>query len=437
MERYQAIANLYDAHCLEAGPPLLELLLEERSEDVCCAAVLALAELGSPECLEALHQQATQDECPRLRERAIWALGYRGDPASLPVLHQLLLQDGDARQAAARAVALSQGGPVPTLPLNEREEAAEARDREEAAGYLEILQASDDPDQRVVAAEALSQIASTPGAFPELVDPLLNALADPLEEVRECAAQALLALSVKSEPPPVDRLLEVFPQFPALAAAAGHWGLTEVVPLLLEWSQDSNRFLAEQACQSLARLKDPRAEALMVQSVGDRGRSTSTRILAAEFLASQPGSTSLVALLDALRAIRPGEDGELIRALAHALGSLGHPDAVPALIEAYNRNQAAAQKKRPTDFLARRDCEEHFYQNGLTIVEALGRIGDTRAEELLVTELRESLHAVIRSTAALALTRFPSSQAELEQALRDHQPRVVMAAQQALAGTAT
>lgn len=436
-ERYQAIAHLSDAHSMEAASPLLELLLKERSETVCCAAVLALAELGGPESLEALHQQTLQEEYPQLRERAIWALGYRGDPASLPLLSKLLHEEGGARHAAAQALAQSQGGPVPELPLSEREQAAESRDREEAAAYLETLRSSEDPDERLVAAEALSQIASTRGNFPEFVGPLLDALTDPLEAIQECAIAGLIALSAKTECPPVGRLLEVVPRFPGLAVAAGSWGLIDLAPCLRDWAQGNNRFLADQACQSLARLNDPQAAPLLVKLVKS-DRSASSRVLAAEYLGRQDVSTGLAALMDTLKGCRPSDTGEVVRAVAGSLGRLAHADAAPVLTEAFKRHHPKTQKKKPTDFLARRDLEEHLFQSCVVILEALGQIGDPATEPLLVGELLKSPHAVMRSTAALALANYSSkaSREALAQAEQDHQPRVSDAARKALATSA-
>ena len=407
-QRYSSIAQLHKARIYGLDAELTRLT-QDSSESVSCAAIVALAELGGEDCLQTLHQLALSDTSRAVRERAIWALSYRAQPESIPILRELLI-DSEMRQAAAQALSLLLNGAQVELPTTEYEEEVTRRDREQIPALLSTLQSSQDADERVLAAETLYQIAEGKGPFPELLEPFLGALEDADPQVALYAVSGLQALSRTLAGGEVGHIADFVGTFPGLCEVAGRWGIQPAVPGLLQWAKDSDIYSAWAALEALARLGHDDAFELLSKSLQNPSTRVETRLILAESLGKSPNPEAGPVLLETLKKCRWTEEGRLVGKLAEALGRQGFQQALPGLLVAYRASHPNSLKRKPSDFLARFDLEEHCYQTCTEILKAMARLNTQEVLPFLLEEVN-SPHAAIRALATLAL----ASQKEVQE----------------------
>lgn len=215
---------------------------------------------------------------------------------------------------------------------------------------------------RVAAAEALAEFAD-----PDAADPLLDALGDPVDEVRWQAANALAKIG---EPRAVRPLLE-------LLHRETEWGANRIADTLVTFGPT--------ALPDLSRY--------VLLSESDPGAAGSHLPLVARVLGSIADIRAEPAMLSALDA----PDPELRIRAAAALGTVGTLTCVPALARSL------------------RDPEWEVRAQAAT---ALGRQMDGRAIVPLRAALRDE-NWWVRQNAALALSEIPGGDAALVEALED------------------
>ena len=179
---------------------LRQALASDVDERVRTAAVKALEKIGGEKAELGLLDAAVNDESPIVRETAVRALGGRGLGSAVDEIVTLLEEDdsGAVREAAAwalgeleqpeslRALLDSRSGdPVEAVRIAS-EEALHAWG---LAALAHVLQESDDPEQRIVAAQLLGELGDD-----EAVPFLGRALNDADASVRDAALGALQTL---------------------------------------------------------------------------------------------------------------------------------------------------------------------------------------------------------------------------------------------------
>ncbi len=205
------------------GPAVEELLslLQNGTRDTRITVALLLGKIGDPQTIDPLIRMLT-DQDYRIRKAAAESLGISMDPKAVPALAGLLTDDDpDVVVAAIRAIGYI-GDPDAVEPLIQklgdedfsvRSASAEALAGMEGAAIGPLVSALSNPvkDLRSGAADALKEIGWNPGdgevrarflfaqgRWNELaaegsvaVPVLINALADPDEDIRMGAARAL------------------------------------------------------------------------------------------------------------------------------------------------------------------------------------------------------------------------------------------------------
>ena len=180
----------------EGNVPALVQALRNRNPGVQYDAAEALGELGDPSSVGPLMAAFSGDRYSGVRWKAAEALARIGVPAIGPLVQALSHPDEDVRWMAA--IALGEiGDPQAIGPLvrllgdpdrfvQSRAAFALGELGPEAVGPLMAALREGDPGTREGAARALGLIADTRG-----IEPLLGALGDPEETVRDAALSAL------------------------------------------------------------------------------------------------------------------------------------------------------------------------------------------------------------------------------------------------------
>jgi HEAT repeat protein len=428
------------------------------SEDVRAAAAWALGKLGDPQAVPALIQ-ALGDSDSAVRRAAAEALGAIGDPQAVPALIQALGDRGsDVRRAAAEALGAI-GDPQAVPPLSVWAHAGEdaARDALQTLGHPmldlpqavaqvvaqgawgvliraltctqvrevvvglgapavpALIQALGDWSENVrrAAAEALGKLGD-----PQAVPPLIQALGDRSENVRRAAAEALGKLG---DPQAVPALIEALGDWGdlwsenvrrAAAEALGKLGDPQAVPPLSVWAH-AGEDAARNALQTLGHpmLDLPQAVAQVVAQGAWGVLIRALTCTQVREVVVGLGAPAVPALIQALG----DSDWDVRRAAAEALGKLGDPQAVPALIGALG------------------EWGDLWSENvRRAAAEALGKLGDPQAVPALIQALGDSDWDVRRAAAeALAKIGTPAVPA-LIQALGDSDWDVRRAAAEAL-----
>jgi arylsulfatase A-like enzyme len=175
---------------------------------------------------------------------------------------------------------------------------------------------------------------------------------------------------------------------------------------------DPDRAVADWASVGSARLGDPRARPRAAALSADPNADAKLRVRAALALATVGDPAGLSVLGEALDHC---DDVLLCRVVIVALGKLHDPRAVPILI----RHLPEVENRRE-------------------MVDALGEIGDSAADDALLERLRGDGYVTVRIGAALALARTGersgdrSLPSRMEQAVRhETEPEVIAAVRQA------
>ena len=166
------------------------------------AAASALGDLQTPEAVEPLSQALATDDSARVREASAAALGALGEANGAESLEQALANDAEeeVREAAADALGeLLEPRSLPDLLQSEandpsptvRGASSRATGRFPQPVLEQALEQSADPSVRAAAAQVLGDRGNSAAA-----DDLIQALNDPVPEVREAAQEAVNNLGV-------------------------------------------------------------------------------------------------------------------------------------------------------------------------------------------------------------------------------------------------
>ncbi len=257
-----------------------------------------------------------RDDDPDVRVRACEALARAGDPAAVGSLFGLI-GDRDGRVSQAAAAAIQSLGSLETKRL-----------------ALEQARSEDMRTRR-----AALRIISYFG-YPEGLDVLVGALADPDEKVREAA---IYGLPLIEDPRAVTALLDASGHASSRTRGAVMRALGQtqaapsVIAALRDGLRDEDAWVRYYACQSLGRLRVDAAVDAVIARVHDA--SGQVRIAAVEALARLSGEQAADALQQAARSTDP----DLRRAALVGLGLARRTNAIPTLREAAASEDAATR----------------------------------------------------------------------------------------------
>ena len=332
-------------------------LLEDVDDATREEAAKALAELGDPSTLEALHQ-AIEDDYWAVRAQVGWALAKIGGDKAIEGLITLFNDNMmEVQSESVKAVSTMGTSIVPSLipclkdeRWRVREQAAKAlgelKDPEAIKGLI-IACRDRDGAVKSAAAEALGKIGDA-----KAVPALIKLFKDTSKIVRETAGTALTYIGE----PSVDSLLDTLkdPHFVVRChGVRALGGMTtdyqigrawvkepRVVEALVGCLKDSDRAVREDATIALGNIGDPGAVEGLIEAMKDG--SVRRHAIASLGMIGDP--RALPAVLDALKGKgfqqqgtpTPGciisEDQLIKEAAATALGHLRHPKVIPDLI---------------------------------------------------------------------------------------------------------
>ncbi len=315
-------AELLRTHGTAALAPHIVAIAKTGSHDANHAVDL-LGDLGDPSAVAPLVELASYPDFPEfLRSRAIAAVGRIGGPGAVTALTSILRDAkspfrGDAVQALA------------DIRRSADSDAAELDyDLSPTDCKPELLRMLDADDARM-RADALSLLASH--SDPDVIAAALARLQDDDRAVRTTAAHTLGQLRAKSavgellqataDPePPVRRMAVV-----ALGRIADPAALESLVAIVEE--QEENDFwLRRSAIEAVAALPDARATMKLLAWA--RMESLREREVAIEAL----GSRDAASVRDLLHELVDDADATIRRAAIGAVGQLGDPQSIPALL---------------------------------------------------------------------------------------------------------
>ncbi len=399
----------------QAVSPLLHAL-HDQEWCVRWAAAEALGKLGNSRATTPL-LTLLNDSNHHVCRAAITALGKIGETSIVPFLIHELKSGNSAIRRAARE-ALTQIGEAQTVPFllqslkyehdehirkNVEDALLQLGDRQAIPYLLEALQ-DDAPHLRRIAVEVLGRIGSM-----KTILPLIAALHDADETIRRLAANVLGKLRT---PDAVPALLEVLQDQRSLVRrsvvrALGQIGEPSAVPALVELLHDADVGVRQTVVKALGQIGDPEAVPALINTLEQP--DWKERWSAAYALGRIRDVRALPVLMQCLR---PENDANIRRAAAEALGQIGHPLAVPALITVL--------------------ADDNWFVRWAGAY-ALGQIGESSVVNDLMTLLRDS-HEKVRWAAAEALGKIGNPQAApaLIQALKDANWDVCKAASRSL-----
>ncbi len=254
----------------KAAIPVLTQALQDPNPTVRQSAVSALGNAGSPEVIPAL-LPLLQDPEPSVRESVVTALGQVGSQAVVPVLLQTFRQTWDWNVGDSIILALGEIGSelaIPTLlQINETlPKSYELR----WIGQIEPFDPCCDLHwmTRFCLVTALGKISSKT-ITPELLQALIQALADPKGDVRREAAQWLGKIRVEKAIPDLVRATQDAEKDVRWAAvmALGEIGSEVAISELKKIIEDSNSDMQRQAVQALGITRSATAISILLKLV--------------------------------------------------------------------------------------------------------------------------------------------------------------------------
>ena len=353
----------------EPAVAALKVVVNDANSEVRRVALTILGRISDGQILELLLRHLS-DPSPQLRAAAAAALGSRVELDAAGRLNAMALEDPDpaCRREAGTALRLIGkqllkpylellGSDDPARRLKARDELA-TRGSVVVPALTELLDHGN-PLIRNSSAETLGTIAD-----PRALEPLIEAMSDPDDDVRLAAAQALSRMkSEKAVRFLIGNLANADDKLATEAAAAlVNQGAVAIRPLV-ELLDSNRRELRSAAIELLGKIRDRRA------------------------------TRPLVALLNA-------PDSWLRVAVARALGRLGDPDATDALVARLSDpvpmvRAAAAEAlgdlnvTRATEALIGALQDEELIVQ-IAAVKSLGKIGNDLAGEPLIQLLGRS-----------------------------------------------
>jgi HEAT repeat protein len=361
-----------------AIPALIEQL-EDASSDVRIAACTALGQIGDASAAPALIKRL-EDADWSVRRAACTALGQIGDPAAVPTLrvHAEVMQE--ARQALVKLGRTSMALQEAVCTLAEQSQ----------WGVLcRVLTSNQVRD-------AIEQLGSS--AVPALID----ALRDDDPRIRQAACTALGKIG---DPSAVPALIACLDQRNISEVAAN--ALVQIgkpaVPALIETLTNPNERVRKAACTALGQIGDPSAVPALITCLDYWYISQ-----AAANALIQIGKPAIPALIETLT--NPNE--RVRKAACTALGQIGDPSAVPALIACLDKrdiSEAAAnaliQIDKPAVPALIEALTSPSNRARSAACTALGKIGDKTAVPKLITCLKDR-DSDVRSSACTALGKI-------------------------------
>lgn len=400
------------------------------------AAAWALGEIGGAQAVEALIAHLEWGDKFEVLCTVAEALGKIGGDQAIESLGRVL-NDNRTEYVVQQAAARSLGEIQDERAVEQLVEALKGTGRNVRRTVAEVLESlgwrPTNDRQRVLRAIAFEQWQEVASLGVVAVEPLIGLLqdekrdlwkarawslanvADPwaveplvrtLGHVKDVVRSAAGALGKIADPRAVEPLVEVLKEAMSvaqqIAATAlgkiGDLGAVEsVLEALFDWE-------VEWAAQWRTRIEVP---TIPLGGSGDDEEDEGGRSATGIPLLEDIGDARAV-----LQLVRALDDAEgVVSSVAWALGNIGDPRAIEALIAALARNepwealQGAVAEARWNSAVAREGAEarEDYVQVRGTVAEALGRIGDARAVEPLTSALQDKDWRV-RQAALEALT---------------------------------
>jgi HEAT repeat protein len=377
----------------EAAVPALNEALKSENDFVRSAAYIALGQIRESSAIPELIQ-CLKNTYPEVRIAACTALGHIGDSSAVPELIKCLKDtDYDVRIAACTALGhIGDSSAVPEL--------------------IKCLKDTDYDvriaDVRIAACTALGHIGDA-SAVPALIACLDDNSANHFKYDADSYKAATNAL-VQIGEPAVPALIEILTNpnervRSAACTALGQIGDISAIPALrvhAEVMQDARQALTKLGGTSMSLLEA--AGTLAEQSQwGVLCRALTSNLVRAAIV--QLGNSAVPALIVALR----DDDPKIRQAACTALGQIGDPSPVPALIACLDQqdiSEAAAnalvQIGKPAVPALIRAITRPSSRVRCAACTALGQIGDTAAVPVLIQRL-EDADSNVRSAACTAL----------------------------------
>jgi HEAT repeat protein len=337
----ESLGKFRDARTIE----LIVALLRDGDSDVRGAAVGALVRLGDL-AIDAL-VAAFEDKDAGVRLMVIVALQAIADPRAIELFIAALQDDNDDVRQVAAEILGDIGNPHAVAPLiaalgdGETElgrKAFEALLKIGRSAVEPLIAALRDQDQyvREAAARALGRLDDS-----RAVEPLVAVLRDNYSSVRKAAAWALGMLGDLRAVEPLltalqdpDRIVRE-----AAVGALGELGDFRATEPLIAVLRDKDWYVRLTAAQALGKLGNPRIVEILIATLGNDDRDE--RLLAAVALREIADPRAVEPLIGTLQ----DKDGAVRRAAVLALGRIGDSRAVEPLIDALQDQDKNTQAK--------------------------------------------------------------------------------------------
>ncbi len=296
----------------------LSAVLGDVDPGVRSSAALVLGQIGDPAAFDVL-VQALGDADSGVQQAAVQALGGLGNPAAIdPLAEMLEADDAGVRGAAVKALAgfntgrayAAISGALDDEDASVRGAALKALTGPQAAEFVTeiapLLQDEDDTNR-------LFAVLALEGLGPEAVEALpalISALEDSDRTVRQWAASAIGSIGHPSDE--------------ALAA------LTRTL------TTDEERVVRANCARALGSLRDPRAIEALIQALDDDADLVRRSAASAIGYIGYPLDEAIAALV---KTLTTDEERDVRASCADALGNLGDPRALEALIQALDDDE--------------------------------------------------------------------------------------------------